>query len=108
MSKVKESLPANLAGETPCARSKKSLPAPSGPGLEADRPAVVKVAWGGQGRIFSYWASANQRPYRAVGPPSGAVSFRESPLSHNNYLKFSPLYGVLKRVLRTRIRRYDL
>ena len=29
--------------------------------------------WGSKGRIFSHWASVNNRPYRAIGPPSGAA-----------------------------------
>ena len=51
---------------------------------------------GSKGRIFSHWASLTNRAYRAIGPPSGAVHFRESPLQGNNYRKFTPLYRVLK------------
>jgi hypothetical protein len=51
---------------------------------------------GSKGRIFSHWASVSNRPYRAIGPPSGAVLFRDSPPRENNYPKFSPLYRVLK------------
>jgi hypothetical protein len=35
--------------------------------------------WGSKGRIFSHWASVSNRPYRAIGPPSGAVYLREPP-----------------------------
>src|SRR5579862_7653136 len=51
---------------------------------------------GSKGRIFSHWASVSNRPYRAIGPPSGAVHFRDPPPRENNYRKFSPLYRVLK------------
>jgi hypothetical protein len=55
--------------------------------------------WGSKGRIFSHWASVSNRPYRAIGPPSGADSFF-SPLPHeNNYSKFNPLSRVLKCLL---------
>jgi len=56
---------------------------------------------GSKGRIFSHWASVNNRPYRAIGPPSGAVHFHDPPPRGNNYRKFSPLYRVLKWVLVT-------
>jgi len=52
--------------------------------------------WGSKGRIFSHWASVSSRPYRAIGPPSGAFHFRDSPPRENNYPKFKPLYRVLK------------
>jgi len=52
--------------------------------------------WGSKGWIFSHWASVSNRPYRAIGPPSGAVHFRDPPPRENNYLIFSPLYRVLK------------
>jgi len=34
---------------------------------------------GNKGRIFSHWPSVSNRPYRAIGPPSGATSSREPP-----------------------------
>jgi hypothetical protein len=52
--------------------------------------------WGSKGRIFSHWASVSNRPYRAIRPPSGAATFGDPPPRENNYLKFSPLYRVLK------------
>jgi len=55
--------------------------------------------WGSKGRIFSHWASVNNRPYRAIGPPSGAAHFRDPPPQENIYRKFSPLYRVLKWLL---------
>ena len=51
---------------------------------------------GSKGRVFSHWASVNNRPYRAIGPPPGAVHFRDSPPRENNYPGFTPLYRVLK------------
>jgi hypothetical protein len=51
---------------------------------------------GSKGRIFAHWASVNNRPYRAIGPPSGAVHFRDPPPQKNIYPKFSLLYRVLK------------
>ena len=60
--------------------------------------------WGSKGRIFSHWASVNNRPYRAIGPPSGAVHFRDPPPQENIYRKFSPLYRVLKWLLVSRYR----
>jgi len=51
---------------------------------------------GSKGRIFSHWGSVSNRPYRAIGPPSGALRFRDPPPRQNNYRKFSPLYRVLK------------
>jgi hypothetical protein len=51
---------------------------------------------GSKGRIFSHWASVSNRPYRAIGPPSGAVDVRDPPPQENNYSKFNPLYRVLK------------
>jgi hypothetical protein len=51
---------------------------------------------GSKGRIFSHWASVSNRPYRAIGPPSGAVHFHDPPPWENNYRKFKPLYRVLK------------
>jgi len=56
--------------------------------------------WGSNGRIFSHWASVSNRPYRAIGPPSGATHFRGPPPWKNNYPKFTPLYRVLKWLLR--------
>jgi len=50
---------------------------------------------GSKGRIFFHWASVSNRPYRAIGPPSGAAHFRDPPPRENNYPKFSPLYRVL-------------
>lgn len=54
---------------------------------------------GSKGRISSHCASVSNRPYRAIGPPSGAVHFRDPPPQENNYRKFSPLYRVLKWLL---------
>ena len=54
---------------------------------------------GSRGRIFSHWASVSNRPYRAIGPPPGAVHFRDPPPQENNYRKFTPLYRVLKWLL---------
>jgi hypothetical protein len=34
---------------------------------------------GSKGRTFSHWASVSNRPYRAIGPPSGASYSREPP-----------------------------
>lgn len=51
---------------------------------------------GSKGRIFSHWASVNNRPYRAIGPPSGADSLSHPPPPENNYSKFNPLSRVLK------------
>jgi hypothetical protein len=34
---------------------------------------------GSKGRIFSHWASVSKRPYRAIGPPSGATHLRDPP-----------------------------
>jgi hypothetical protein len=55
--------------------------------------------WGSRGRIFSHWASVSNRLYRAIGPPSGADDARDPPPWENNYLKFTPLYRVLKWLL---------
>jgi len=52
--------------------------------------------WGSKGRSFSHGASVSNRPYRAIGPPSGAFPFRDPPPWENNYRKFKPLYRVLK------------
>ena len=52
--------------------------------------------WGSKGRIFSHWASVSNRPYRAIGPPSGADSFCDPPPQKNNYSIFNPLSRVLK------------
>jgi len=51
---------------------------------------------GSKGRTFSHCASLSNRPYRAIGPPSGAVRLPDSPPQENNYRKFRPLYRVLK------------
>jgi hypothetical protein len=56
---------------------------------------------GSKGRIFAHWASVSNRPYRAIGPPSGAVHYHDPPPRENNYPKFSPLYRVLKWLLAT-------
>ena len=58
---------------------------------------------GSRGRIFSHWASVSNRPYRAIGPPPGAVHFRDPPPQENNYRKFTPLYRVLKWLLVIRL-----
>ncbi len=55
--------------------------------------------WGSKGRIFSHWASVNNRAYRAIGPPSGATDAREPPPRVYNYPRFSLLYRVLKWLL---------
>jgi len=55
--------------------------------------------WGSKGRIFPHWASFNNRLYRAIGPPSGAVDDRDPPPPQSNYSKFNPLYRVLQCVL---------
>jgi hypothetical protein len=34
---------------------------------------------GSKGQIFSHWASVSNRPYRAIGPPSGAAYFCHPP-----------------------------
>jgi hypothetical protein len=34
---------------------------------------------GSKGRIFSHWASISNRPYRAIGPPPGAVDSCDPP-----------------------------
>jgi len=54
---------------------------------------------GSKGRIFSHWASVSNRPYRAIGPPFGAVDARDPSPQENNYPKSNPLYRVLQRVL---------
>ncbi len=54
---------------------------------------------GSKGRIFCRWASVSNRPYRATGPPSGALHFHDPPPRTNNYRMFSPLYRVLKWLL---------
>jgi hypothetical protein len=51
---------------------------------------------GSNGRSFSHWASVNNRPYRAIGPSSGANHSREPPPRDNNYPKFTLWYRVLK------------
>ena len=38
---------------------------------------------GSKGRIFSHWASVSNRPYRAIGPPSGAADLGHPPPCHN-------------------------
>jgi hypothetical protein len=55
--------------------------------------------FGSKGRIFSHWASVSNRPYRAIGPPSGADSCCDPPPQENNYSKFIPLSRVLKWLL---------
>ncbi len=51
---------------------------------------------GSKGRIFAHWASLNNRPYRAIGPPPGAVDARDPPPPENNYSNLSPVYRVLQ------------
>jgi len=51
---------------------------------------------GSKGRIFSHWASVNNRPYRAMDPPSGAIYLHEQSQSENKYMILIPLYRVLK------------
>jgi hypothetical protein len=48
---------------------------------------------GSKGRIFSHWASLNNRPYRAIGPPSGATHFRDPPLGEITTLNSPPCTG---------------
>src|SRR5579875_1585315 len=57
--------------------------------------------WGSKGRIFSHWASVSNRPYRAIGPPSGADSFYDPPPQEIIYSNFNPLSRVLKQLLGT-------
>jgi hypothetical protein len=54
---------------------------------------------GSKGWILAHWASVSNRPYRAIGPPSGAVHYHDPPPRGHNYRKFSPLYRVLKWLL---------
>jgi len=54
---------------------------------------------GSKGRIFSHWLSVSNRPYRAIGPPSGAVGACDPPPQKINYSKFSPVYRVLQWLL---------
>jgi hypothetical protein len=51
---------------------------------------------GSNGRIFSHWASVNSRPYRAIGPPSGADGSSRASPREINYLNSTALYRVLK------------
>lgn len=51
---------------------------------------------GSKGRIFSHWASVNNKPCRAVGISSGADPFFYPRPHANNYSKFNPLSRVLK------------
>jgi hypothetical protein len=55
---------------------------------------------GSRGWIFAHWASVSNRPYRAIGPPSGATYSREPPPRVNIYPRFTLLYRVLKWLLR--------
>jgi hypothetical protein len=54
---------------------------------------------GSNGRIFSPWASVNNRPYRAIGPPSGAYCSPPASPRENNYLTSTLLYRVLQWLL---------
>ncbi len=49
-----------------------------------------------KGRIFSHWASVSNRPYRAIGPPPGAVYLRKQSQWEDKYMNLIPLYRVLK------------
>ncbi len=49
--------------------------------------------WGSKGRSFSHWASVNNRPYRAIAPPSGAVDVRDPPLRKITTLTSTPCTG---------------
>src|SRR5881409_2823067 len=71
-------------------------------GARGRPPCRCRGALGSKGRIFSHWGSVSNRPYRAIGPPPGAVHFRDPPPRANNYRKFSPLYRVLQWLLVTR------
>src|SRR5947209_2140897 len=68
-------------------------------GARGRPPCRCRGALGSKGRIFSHWGSVSNRPYRAIGPPPGAVHFRDPPPRANNYRKFSPLYRVLQWLL---------
>jgi hypothetical protein len=52
--------------------------------------------FGSKGRIFSHWASVNNRPYRAIGPPSALLTLLIAHFGKNNYCKIMTLYPVLK------------
>jgi len=52
--------------------------------------------FGSKGWILAHWASVSNRPYRAIGPPSGALHLHDPPPTQINYCKISPLYRVLK------------
>ena len=54
---------------------------------------------GSNGRIFSHWASVNNRPYRAIGPSSGANILSRASPRENNYISSTLLYRVLKWLL---------
>jgi hypothetical protein len=49
--------------------------------------------WGSKGRIFSHWASVSSRPYRAIGPPSGAAYVRDPPYGKRFTLNSAPCTG---------------
>jgi hypothetical protein len=55
------------------------------PGTGGRPPCGRGGRWGSKGRIFSHWASVSNRPYRAIGPPSGAAHFRDPPPWEYNY-----------------------
>jgi len=55
--------------------------------------------FGSKGRIFSHWASVNNRPYRAIGPPSALLTMLIAPFGRTNYCKIRTLYPVLKQLL---------
>jgi hypothetical protein len=55
--------------------------------------------FGSRGRIFSPWASASSRPYRAIGPPLALLTEFISHFRKTNHHSFSTLHLVLKQAL---------
>src|SRR6266478_6535801 len=54
---------------------------------------------GSKGRTFSHWASANRRPYRAIGPPAALLTLFISHFRQPNYLRIQGLHPVLKQLV---------
>ncbi len=54
---------------------------------------------GSKGRIFSHWASVNNRPYRAIGPPLALLPLLMPHLGKPNHCKIRALYPVVKLLL---------
>jgi len=46
---------------------------------------------GSKGQILSHWASVSNRPYRAIGPPSGAAYLRDPPPRPKQLTYFQPV-----------------